>query len=161
MNSVAYESYLIPTEPNKEVVGDEDWYVFSGFNLTGSGGDEDEPAGVVSYSDGLIGRLRKRYLFRDAAVRGFLEEHRFLIQLLFTAHKKIRGYFPGSQLVLAVIADPEAQEQRELFVFIQTKLPPKAARPLLAAFRREWWLSAMLDAKGEMNIGLEYIRDEH
>lgn len=120
--------------------------------------DGDESTDIVLYADEQVGKLRKLYEFRNgAAVVEFLEENPFLTPLLFSAYDKVRRYFAGSRLVLKVIADPEAQEERELFVFIQTKLPPKAARPLFAEFEREWWLDAMLDARGEMNISLEYV----
>jgi hypothetical protein len=105
-----------------------------------------------------IGKLRKLYEFRNgSAVERFLEEKPFLIQLLFDAYKKVREFFePSSRLILAIVADPEEQEEQELFLFIQTGLPPQAARTLLAVLNKEWWLDAMLRAKGEMNISLEY-----
>ncbi len=122
--------------------------------------DEDEFVDIVSYTGESIGRLRRLYEFRnDVAVEVFLEERPSLTQLLFDAYTRIRGYFgPSSRLVLTVVADPEEQEEQELFLFIQTGLHPRAARTLLAELDREWWLDAMLDAKGEMNISLEYVR---
>jgi hypothetical protein len=155
-----------PTVPNfREMPSREGWpapvihHGTSGLVFADHWEDEDEYADVVLYVDEIVGRLRKLYEFRDsAAVEAFLEEKPFLIRLLFNAYGKIREYFPpGSRLVLKVVADPEAQEERELFVFIQTKLPPRAARPLLAELDREWWLDAMLDARGQMTIGLEYV----
>lgn len=137
-------------------------YVHAGLPFAGHGQDEDEFADIFLYSGEPIARLRRLYEFRnEVAVEGFLEDRPLLIQLLFNAHKKIREYFdPGSQLSLTVVADPEAQEERELFLFIQTGLHPRAARTLLAELDREWWLDAMLDAKGEMTISLEFRRDD-
>jgi hypothetical protein len=110
-------------------------------------------------TSGFMSQLKERYeVTDDVAVRDFLKEHPFLIQLLFEAHKKIQELFgPELRLTLKVVADPEALGERELFVFIQTRLHPKQARALLAQLGREWWLDAMLDAKGEMTISLEYV----
>lgn len=167
------QTYLKPSRvrraPNfKETPGFEDWFapdevhrLTSGLAFINDREDENELVYVVPDANEYVGRLRKLYEFGNyAAVKAFLEENPFLIHLLFVAYDKIRDYFASSRLVLKVIADPEAQEERELFVFIQTKLPPKVARPLLAEFDREWWLNAMLAAKGEMNISLQYVRDE-
>lgn len=116
-------------------------------------------AGNLSQENEHSSRLRRRYEFKgDTAVEDFLKENPFLVRLLFDAYDRIREYFgPGTRLALEVISDPEAEEERELFLFIQTRLPPKAARTLLAVLDREWWLDAMLDAKGEMTISLEYV----
>lgn len=149
-----------------EVLGREEGgaiqYVHAGPPFAGHGQDEDESTDIFLYPGEPIARLRRLYEFRnEVAVEGFLEERPFLIQVLFNAYKKIRQYFdPGSQLSLTVVADPEAQEERELFLFIQTGLHPRAAQTLLAELDREWWLDAILDAKGEMTIGLEYRRDD-
>lgn len=129
-------------------------------SFVGQEEDKYEIYELVSYLGESIGRLRRLYEFRnDVAVETFLQERPLLIQLLFNAYMKIREYFgPTSRLVLTVVADPEEQEERELFLFIQTELRPTAARTLLAELDREWWIDAMLDAKGEMNISLEYVR---
>lgn len=110
-------------------------------------------------TDGFNSYLRRRYTIADEeAVRRFLYERPALIRLLFSAYKEIRDVFgPTPPLVLRVVADPEAREEQELFLFIRTKLHPRAARPLLDELSRKWWLDAMLEAKGEMNISLEYI----
>jgi hypothetical protein len=76
---------------------------------------------------------------------------------MLRADEEVRRIFGATpRLILKVVADPEAQEDRELFLLIRTDLQPKEARALLKRLRREWWLDAMLDAKGEMGIGLEY-----
>lgn len=154
MYNPAYEERILPYRFNQDVVD-----AMSALDFLSYGMEENEPADVIPYAEGLVSRLRKRYVFRDeATVRDFLEQRPFLIQTLFQAYKEIRGIFgPVPGLALRVVADPEAQEERELFLYIQTKLHPKAARPLLAELGRKWWLDAMLDARGEMNISLEYI----
>src|SRR5215217_8120829 len=151
MNYIAHKEYTNPYR-----LSGEGFDAFSYLGITNDGESEEEPGDAIPYSEGLISSLRKRYMFRDEpAVTDFLVERPLLIQLLFKAHKVIRSIFgtaPG--LTLKVIADPEALEEQELFLFIQTKLHPRAARPLLDEISREWWLSAMLDARGEMNISL-------
>lgn len=154
MVQTAYKEDVNPYRLDKEMFG-----ALSGPGFGGYGGNGDKPGDVIPYPERLITILRRRYAFRDlSAVKGFLEEHPFLIQVLFTAYKEIRDVFgPGPRLALRVVADPEALEERELFLFIQTTLHPRAARPLLDELSRKWWLDAMLDAKGEMNISLEYV----
>lgn len=122
-------------------------------------GDRDNDAVVIPYSGGLINSLRKRYAFKDeAAVRDFLETYPFLIQVLFRADREIRKIFGAApRLVLRVVPDPEGEGEGELFLFIQTERHPQAARALLGELRQAWWLDAMLDAKGEMSISLEYV----
>lgn len=165
MNNVALDPPVpvgirSPSRPKREWFGRREWNIPSPVPAAVVH-IEDDPVGVPFVSDGLIRSLRRRYEFRnDEAIREFLKEKPFLLHLLFDAYKEIREYFAAPHLVLEVIADPEAQEERELFVFIQTKLSPRAARPLLAEFDREWWIDAMLEARGEMNISLRYVRDE-
>lgn len=121
--------------------------------------NEDDPINAVLNSDGLMSNLRKRYAFRDEVeVRDFLEAHQFLIQVLLRADREIRKIFgAASRLVLRVVPDPEGEGEGELFLFIQTEWHPQVARALLHELRRTWWLDAMLDAKGEMSIALEYV----
>ncbi len=157
MDEVAYTRDVSPYSANKKMVD-----ALSSRGLTDYSGNEDEPGDVIPlprHPEGLIRSLRRRYEFRDnEAVREFLTENPFLIQLLFRAYKEIRGILGSSpRLALRVVADPEALEERELFLYIQTKLHPRAARPLLDELSRKWWLDAMLDAQGEMNISLEYV----
>ena len=123
------------------------------------GSNEDEPADIIFYTDGRMSKLRKRYEFRGSkAVEDFLEEHEFLIRPLSEAYDRIRDYFgPRARLALKVVNDPEARQDQELFVFIQTGLSPKAARTLLAELDRDWWRSAFPATHGKPTIGLEYI----
>jgi len=149
-----YEEQILPNKLNQDAVD-----ALYNLDFISYGADQDEPRGVVPYPEGLVSGLRRRYAFRDdAAVTDFLEKRPVLIQILFKAHKEIRDIFgTGPGLALRVVTDPEALEEQELFLFVQTKLHPRAARPLLDELGRKWWLGAMLDAKGEMNISLEYV----
>lgn len=144
-----YEDLGAPTERNART----DLYFAS------YGRDENEPADIVFYTDGQISRLRRRYEFRGGTVvEDFLEDHRYLIQPLSDAYYEIREYFgPRSALALKVASDPDARQETELFVFIQTGLSPKAARTLLAELDRDWWRDAFPNTQGKLTIGLEYI----
>ena len=121
--------------------------------------DEGDPADVLIFSDGQIGRLRKRYEFRGrAAVEDFLRENPFLVSLLSDAFVSIRKYFgSGTRAVLQVIKDPEAQADRRLFVFIPTRLRPKEARIRLKSLDKGWWINALPEARGKVTISLEYV----
>lgn len=154
MDHVADMEHTNPYAYNKDVTD-----ALRNLGITSFGGNGDEVADVIPYSAGLIRSLRKRYFFKDeAAVRDFLDTHRFLIQVLFRADREIRRVFgPAPRLVLRVVADPEGEGEPELFLFIQTERHPESARALLNELYRKWWLDAMLDARGEMNIGLEYV----
>ncbi len=128
-------------------------------DLARYGRNDDESTDIVFYTDGRISRLRKRYEFRGgAAIENFLEDHSFLIQPLSEAYRRIREYFgPKARLALKVVNDPEAQQDPELFVFIQTGLRPRAARTLLAELDRDWWREAFPNTRGKLTIGLEYV----
>jgi hypothetical protein len=121
--------------------------------------NEDEPADIIFYTDGHISRLRKRYELRGGtAVENFLKEHSFLVLPLIDAYDRIRDYFgPKARLALKVSKDPEARQDEELFVVVQTGLSPKAARTLLAELDRDWWLDAFPATQGKMTISLEYL----
>jgi hypothetical protein len=154
MSDVAYQKYVSPYRVGNKVIDAR-----SHLGFTSYGGSRDEPAKVVPYSDGLIRNLRKLYTFRDeVAVQDFLYKNPFLIQVLRRAHRKIRKIFGTTpRLVLRIVPDPEGEGEGELFLFIQTERHPQVARALLDELLRTWWLDAMLDAKGEMSISLEYV----
>jgi hypothetical protein len=123
------------------------------------GNNEDKPADIVFYTDGRISKLLRRYEFRDGtAVEDFLGEHDFLIRPLFDAYDRTRDYFgPRARLVLKVAKDPEARQDQDLFIFIQTGLSPRAARTLFAELDRDWWQGAFSDTQGKLTISLEYV----
>lgn len=122
---------------------------------------------IVGVSNGgsafgrVIRKLHRLYEFRGVreglAVENFLQENSFLGSLLFEAYEEVRNHFGfGVRIALEIVADPEAQEDQQLFVVIRTKFPPKAARVLLSGLDQDWWLDALLKAQGKMGISLEY-----
>jgi hypothetical protein len=156
MNTIAFERQTSPYRLSGELANP---LLFSYLRVVSDDENEDEPTNVVLNPDGLINNLRRRYAFRnETEVRDFLEAHQFLIHVLLKADREIRKIFgAASRLVLRVVPDPEGEGEGELFLFIQTERHPQVARALLDELLRTWWLDAMLDAKGEMSISLEYV----
>lgn len=102
--------------------------------------------------------LENFYVFRERArVAAFLEEHPFLIALLFEAYGQVKQHF-GSQpfIFLEVVTDTEAADDRELYAFIPTHLPPEEALKKLEQFDNAWWLGAMGRAEGALCIDVEF-----
>ncbi len=87
----------------------------------------------------------------------FLDAHPFLVPLLMEAHGKIEKHFgPFPDVVLEVVTDPEAENDRELFALVQTDLSPDEALHRLDRLDQEWWLEASLQARCLLNIDVEY-----
>lgn len=157
----------VPRTPSfRLALAGEEWpappirYMRAGRSFADHGEEEGKFADVVPSTGEYIARLRRLYDFRsDAAVEAFLEENPHLVQVLLGAYDRIRKYFGwGTRLVLKVSRDPEAREAGQLFVQIQTKLRPKAARTLLSVLDQEWWHGVYPTTKGNMTIGLEYLK---
>jgi len=98
------------------------------------------------------------YTFRrPSEVLEFLNAHPFLVPPLMEAHGKIAQYFgPFPDVVLEVVTDPEAENDRELFALVQTDLSPDEALHRLDRLDQEWWLEASLQARCLLNIDVEY-----
>jgi hypothetical protein len=113
---------------------------------------------LVRASELQFALLEQRCLFRrrDEVIR-FLKVYPFLVPLLLEACDKIAEYFAAfSGVVLEVITDPEAENDRELFAFIRTSLPPVEAFDGLDRLDEEWWLDASDKAKGKLCIHVEF-----
>ncbi|HXF05947.1 MAG TPA: hypothetical protein VNM72_11105 [Blastocatellia bacterium] len=102
--------------------------------------------------------LSQLYTFRRSEeVAEFLQEHPFLVPLLREAHGKIAEYFgPSPDVVLEVVTDPEAENDRELFAFIRISLPPDEALSKLDRLDQEWWLDASDRAENQLCIDVEF-----
>lgn len=102
--------------------------------------------------------LEKLYTFRrPMEVSEFLEARPFLVPLLVEAHDKIGEYFePQPEVVLEVVADPEADDERELFAFIQTSLLPEEALDRLERLDDDWWLDAADRGEGKLCLHVEF-----
>lgn len=116
---------------------------------------EEVPAKSLGKSD--LKRLLRRFSVRDqAAVQRFLVEHAFLAPLLTAAPDRISEHFSLPSLALEVLADPEGAGE-ELVLSILTDLEPEAALQRLDALDEAWWLDALAQAQGKLNIGLEFL----
>jgi len=106
----------------------------------------------------LLAAVEKYYLFRNRhEVLQFLQKHSFLLPLLVEAYGKIAEYFETfSSVVLEVITEPEAENDRELFAFIRTGRPVDEALARLERFDEEWWLEASDRAQGKLCIHVEF-----
>ena len=111
------------------------------------------------------GKIQRFFLIGDQKkVQGILERHPLLIHLLLEAHSAIEKFFPGSQLTLNAITDPEApaykfykpNDNEELNISISTHLDPKEAIKTLEQFYHDWWSLNSKKAKGKISIGLEF-----
>jgi hypothetical protein len=112
----------------------------------------------VSTKEPPLQTIEKLYAFhRPLEVKEFLAAHPFLEPLLVEAYDKIGDYFgPQPDVVLEVVTDPEAIDDRELFVFIRTNLPPEEALDRLDRLDQEWWLDAADQADGKLCIHVEF-----
>lgn len=106
-----------------------------------------------------IERLQEIYSFRrKEEVAEVLESHSYLVPLLFEAYPQMEKHFDHHPVVfLEVITDPEADDDRELYAFIGTRLPPEGALDKLEKFDKDWWLRALDKAKGNLCIHVEYL----
>jgi uncharacterized protein (DUF1810 family) len=111
----------------------------------------------VGACDPEVESLERLYAFRKREeVVQYLARHRFLGPLLREAHGKIAEYFgPSPEVVLEVVTDPEAEDDRELFAFIRTPLPPEEALRELERLDQEWWLGEADQADGKLCIHVE------
>jgi len=101
--------------------------------------------------------LNRIYTFRKPPeVSDFLSDNVYLVPLLVEAYGKIREYFPSAKLILEVVADPEADKEKELVIFIRTNLPPDEALDRLELLDRNWWLDASLDSDEKLCIHVEF-----
>ncbi len=106
-----------------------------------------------------IRSLEQLYTFRKPQqVSSFLQAHSFLVPLLFEAYIQIEQHFRSNpQVFLQVVTDPEAADDRELFIFIGTNLPPDEALDRLDRLDEEWWFDAMDSSKGGLCIDVEFL----
>jgi hypothetical protein len=108
--------------------------------------------------DPTLQALGQFYTFRRAEkVSGFLQAHSFLVPLLMEAYSKIAKYFgPSPEVVLEIVIDQEAEDDRELFALVRVDLSLDEALRRLERFDQEWWLDASSLGCCLLNIDVEY-----
>lgn len=120
--------------------------------------DSDEYAEVIGFVEGSIDRLLERYQFRDEmAVKNFLRENTFLLDLLYRASIKLRKYFGPDKPILKVVRDPDVGEDQRLFVLARTEMSPNDALDQLDDLYEHWWLDVLPEARHKMSIDVEYV----
>jgi hypothetical protein len=104
-----------------------------------------------------IQSLEKLYTFRrPAEISEYIDALPFLVPLLVEAYDKIGEYFgPQPEVILEVVTDPEAIDDRQLVAFIQTGLDPTEVLNRLDRFDEGWWLDASHRSHGKLCIHLE------
>lgn len=118
----------------------------------------DESATVTVVPSLQLRLVKELYSLRQPeTVSDFLTEHPHLVPLLVEAYFQVAKYFQDEpEVVLEVVTDQEADNYRELFVFIQTTLTPEQAIARLSRFDRDWWLDESHRAQGNLCVHVEF-----
>lgn len=106
-----------------------------------------------------ISNLHSYYMFNDGeAVDSFLCDNPFLTSILLNARHNIAERFEDNpSLALEIVSDPEEPGADQLFLFIQTSLPPEQARERLRRLDREWWLAVVPTVRNKLTIDTELV----
>lgn len=106
----------------------------------------------------VLQSLKQLYIFRRSEkVSEFLDTHPLLVPLLVEAYSRIGDYFgPQPQVILEVVTDPEAMDDRQLVAFIRTDLHPAEALARLDRLDKDWWFEASHRSLGKLCLHLEY-----
>jgi len=98
-------------------------------------------------------------LRRPDEVVGFLSRHSSLVEILEEAPRQILRHFGDgmSSLALEAVKDPEAENDEELILFIQTALPINQALQHLDRLDDAWWLEAGSRTQGNLGMNLEFV----
>lgn len=109
-----------------------------------------------------IERLSAYFYFKNSQiVVQFLEQHRFLIEVLFGVREKFVQYFGSdSRTSLEVFTDPDDENSdSKLFALILTSLHSSEASARLDQLDQEWWLEQPYEVKRAMNLDIDYVDD--
>ena len=77
-----------------------------------------------------------------------------MIPLLLEAREKIDVYFPNPEVLLEVIADPEAEGDYQVLASVSTGLGAEDAYRRLKEFDRAWWLDELGRSQGLLCISV-------
>jgi predicted HTH domain antitoxin len=112
----------------------------------------------VARIDSEATKLEDQYIFRDVAVRRFLQVHPHLIEFLLDAFPHLQKHFgPSPRVELEVIHDPEIGPEGELIAYILTPLSVDKAQARLDRLDDEWLLDELDRVDGLLNFSLEFI----
>lgn len=111
--------------------------------------------------------LEQRYTLRERdTVIQVLEKYSHLSLLLLAIHRQIMPYFPGAQVFLKTVADPDAiddlegfDDSQNLVISIVTSMQPRLALDRLKQFYKDWWLRVpnRTNIKEKISFNLECV----
>lgn len=123
------------------------------------GGVADTICGEVSNTavfESELARLEAHYDFGGKAdVREFVRAHPQLLALLMEARGEIESRFPGANVTLRLLTDPEIPNRKDLYVGIETDLCVNDALSRLGELDEAWWLDRAAQADGLMCVDVE------
>lgn len=113
--------------------------------------EERSPSGVTA-------DWRSAYRIENAGVtEAFVERHPFLVPLLRHAPSAIERHFgEHGGLRLETVTDLGEEAFEHLYLYVRTDRAVDDAIERQRRLEEDWWLDAMLDARGEMTIGVEF-----
>lgn len=93
---------------------------------------------------------------QEAEITEFLQLHPYIISVLKAGTGPISAEFPETKPILKYLSGDEEGEEPYLMVFLPTSLDYKEAGNKLNNLDNIWWSEAFIQAKGKMNIDLEF-----
>lgn len=113
---------------------------------------------------GQLRLLEQKYILRERnEVLLVLEKYPHLGLLLLAIYRQIMPYYPGAQVFLKEVADPEAtddsNDNENLVISIVTHMQPRLALDRLKQFYKDWWLKVpnRANVKEKISFNLECV----
>jgi hypothetical protein len=92
------------------------------------------------------------------AVENSLTNYNGIVAHLYEVPEKISRQFEASGLKLGAFSDPDSgDEHEEVYLEIETKLPPKEANERLSKLNREWLLASGDQDLMSLNLTLRFV----
>jgi len=91
-------------------------------------------------------------LINPDEIKIFLEQNTFLYEIIKLTPKKIKEYFPNSNLYLEIKSDIEIDSMKKLIVLIENDMELEEGKETLDTFYDDWWFDASLKTKAKMCI---------
>jgi len=105
-----------------------------------------------------LGLLKQWYTVRKREdILALLAEQPQLLPILMDAPSEALRYFPGSQLSLEAVADPDTGMDPSLVVTIGTHLNPVEALQQLRMLDQNWWLDTLSRTDGKVCITVAFL----
>jgi hypothetical protein len=114
----------------------------------------DTGTSTVLLSTRTLSLLELLYTFRSSSsVETFLENHPFLAQMLIDLHGQLEHFFPWSNMILDISADPEGNY---LVVYVVTDTTAQEAIERLDRFDDQYWIDHRHRAQGKLIVNIEF-----